>query len=351
MSRSFSRELASSTQKLDSMKERSTGSYTVGSQFVSLLLADEGNNFFRSQEYLPWVCWTSESVLFSQKATWNSFGVLYGGTRNKQQWTDELALDKMSMLCKTFEDLALLITRSKPKQNIQDVICQKCKKLGNYASQCKMQAEAVKSCSFCGRYDCQEGYKVISQCHRWSESEESASQSSSSCQARGIIRASTWVLDSDWIPNVISDSSAKKLRLQSFPTKGRSVPADGSTGDSALMLQEIPISFGNIAARLDFMVILSLLYDPTIGSRFSWNVCLRWFLPSNCQSEKIWEDGGLESSVWTRNVRGRRRRVDYWHKKWYRKRVRKRWVQCIRTHLQWYGRLTRRWERWWSSWG
>ncbi len=37
------------------------------------------------------------------------------------------AFDKMDMLCKKFEDLALIIRKSKPKANFQDIICHKCK--------------------------------------------------------------------------------------------------------------------------------------------------------------------------------------------------------------------------------
>ena len=58
----------------------------------------------------------------------------------------------MDILCKKSEDLVLLITKSKPKPKIQDVICHKCKKPSHYASQCQMQTEPVKSCNYCGRY-------------------------------------------------------------------------------------------------------------------------------------------------------------------------------------------------------
>ncbi len=56
-------------------------------------------------------------------------------THKRSQGTDEQALDKMDILCKKFEDLVLLITKSKPKPNIQDVICHKCEKPGYYTSQ------------------------------------------------------------------------------------------------------------------------------------------------------------------------------------------------------------------------
>ena len=60
------------------------------------------------------------------------------------QGKDDEALDKMDILCKNFEDLALLITKSKPKPNIQDIICHKCKKAGYYASLCQIQTDADK---------------------------------------------------------------------------------------------------------------------------------------------------------------------------------------------------------------
>ena len=82
----------------------------------------------------------------------NSSGVRDVGTHNKQQGIDELALDNMDMLYKSFEYLAFLITRSKPKPCIQDVICHKCKKIGHYASKGQMQTGAVKYSSYCGRY-------------------------------------------------------------------------------------------------------------------------------------------------------------------------------------------------------
>ncbi len=58
----------------------------------------------------------------------------------------------MDMLCKKFDDLVLLIIKSRTKPNIEDVICQKCKKPGHYASKCQIQTEPVKSCNHCGRY-------------------------------------------------------------------------------------------------------------------------------------------------------------------------------------------------------
>ncbi len=67
------------------------------------------------------------------------------------------------------------------------------------------------------------------------------------------------LLDLGAIPNVMSDMLAKKLRLQLSPTNRRIVVAD--------ILEEIPVSFGDIVVRLNFMVIKSLPYDLIIGSR------------------------------------------------------------------------------------
>ena len=41
---------------------------------------------------------------------------------------------KVDILCKTFEQLAPLISKDKPKMNIQDITCQKCKKPGHYGN-------------------------------------------------------------------------------------------------------------------------------------------------------------------------------------------------------------------------
>ncbi len=68
------------------------------------------------------------------------------------QGIDDEALNKTDILCKKFGDLSLLITKSKPKPNIQDIISHKCKKPSQYASQYQMQIDSVQSCNYCGRY-------------------------------------------------------------------------------------------------------------------------------------------------------------------------------------------------------
>ncbi len=50
-----------------------------------------------------------------KKITGNVSDLLDIGAKERQQVTDEHALDKMDTLCKKFEDLALLITKNKPK--------------------------------------------------------------------------------------------------------------------------------------------------------------------------------------------------------------------------------------------
>ena len=102
-----------------------------------------------------------------------------------------------------------------------------------------------------------------------------------------------WLLDSGAIPNVMSDSLAEKLRFQLSPTKRRIVVADGSTGDCAGILQEILVSFGDIAARLDFMVIKSLPYHLIIGSPTLVDMCA--CIDLYHQKVKVRKDGKTET--------------------------------------------------------
>ena len=43
---------------------------------------------------------------------------------------------EVDVLCKKFEQLGLLISKDKPKKNIQDITYHKCKNPGHYSSQC-----------------------------------------------------------------------------------------------------------------------------------------------------------------------------------------------------------------------
>ena len=64
----------------------------------------------------------------------------------------------------------------------------------------------------------------------------------------------------------MSDTLAEKLSLKLSPKNRRIVVADGFTRDCAGVLEEIPVSIGDIVVRLNFMVIKLLTYDLIIGS-------------------------------------------------------------------------------------
>ena len=66
------------------------------------------------------------------------------------------------------------------------------------------------------------------------------------------------LLDSGAIPNFSSETLAENLRLNLDALKRRVVVADGSTGDCSVILEEVPLSFGNIVVRLKFVGIKSL---------------------------------------------------------------------------------------------
>ncbi len=103
-----------------------------------------------------------QKMIYLRKAvSANASCVLGTKTRKKAQKTNTQALDKMNMICKKFGDLAFLITKSKPKPIVQEIIRHKCKKPGHYAKQCQMKTDAVKSCNYCGRY-----YHTEAACYR-----------------------------------------------------------------------------------------------------------------------------------------------------------------------------------------
>ena len=63
----------------------------------------------------------------------------------------------------------------------------------------------------------------------------------------------------------MSDELASKLRLELPPTERRMIVADGTSGICAGSISGIPVSFGPIVMRLDFLVIASVPYDLIIS--------------------------------------------------------------------------------------
>ena len=74
------------------------------------------------------------------------------------------------------------------------------------------------------------------------------------------------LLDSGAIPNVMSDKLAKNLRRERFPTERRIIVADGTSGSCAGSISGIPVSFGSIVMRLDFLAISSVPNDFIISA-------------------------------------------------------------------------------------
>ncbi len=71
----------------------------------------------------------------------------------------------------------------------------------------------------------------------------------------------------------MSDTLAEKLRLKLAPTKRRIVVADATTGECAGILEEIPVSFGSIVVRFNFMVTKLLSYDLIVRSPTLVDMC------------------------------------------------------------------------------
>ena len=63
------------------------------------------------------------------------------------------------------------------------------------------------------------------------------------------------LLDSEAIPNVMSSKLAKKLKLRLESTQRRIVVANGTSGSCDGVVSDVPIGFGSIVMRLNFMVI------------------------------------------------------------------------------------------------
>ncbi len=101
------------------------------------------------------------------------------------------------------------------------------------------------------------------------------------------------ILDTSAIPNVISDTLVEKLRLNLTPTKRRIVVADGTTGACTGILEAIPVSFGSIVVRLNFMVIKSLPYDLNLGSPPLVDMCP--CIDLYHQTAKVRKDGQTET--------------------------------------------------------
>ena len=83
------------------------------------------------------------------------------------------------------------------------------------------------------------------------------------------------LLDSGAIPNVMSTGLAKKLKLDLEPTNRRIIVADGSSGSCQGVVSAIPVGFGDIVKRLDFMVVDSVPYDLIIGAPTLVKLCTR----------------------------------------------------------------------------
>ena len=73
------------------------------------------------------------------------------------------------------------------------------------------------------------------------------------------------LLESGAIPNVVSDMLAKRLRLELSQTERRIIVGDGTSGSCPRSISDIPVSFGSIVMRLDFLVIILVPYGLIIG--------------------------------------------------------------------------------------
>jgi len=131
-----------------------------------------------------------------RKGTGKASSVPDVDTREAERGTGDRTLDKMDILCKKFEDLALLISKSKPKQNIQEVICHKCKKPGHYANEGQIQTEAVKSCSYCGRY----GHSAIACFKKQADEARARSQSKNIPQVQILKKEAVTPAEQNEIP-------------------------------------------------------------------------------------------------------------------------------------------------------
>ena len=74
------------------------------------------------------------------------------------------------------------------------------------------------------------------------------------------------LFDSGDVPNVMLEKLANKLRLVLSPKERRIIFADGTSRSCARSISGIPVSWGSIVMRLDFLVIASVLYDLIISA-------------------------------------------------------------------------------------
>ena len=82
-------------------------------------------------------------------------------------------------------------------------------------------------------------------------------------------------LDSGATRNVTSTALPIKLKLNPIPSNRRIIAADGSSGSCHGVVSEIPIRFGDIMNRLDFMIVDSVACDLIIGAPTLVKLCTR----------------------------------------------------------------------------